>query len=104
MTSRSAARALVALLAISCLSGLVVANDAGTGGDAGSSISTAAWLPAANATYYGNLTASNDTNDYYGVNMSSDGRCDIPFWGRFRPDAVHLIREHDRLKLLDFEL
>ena len=72
MTSRSAARALVALLAVSCLSGLVVANDAGTGGDAGSSISTAAWLPAANATYYGNLTASNDTNDYYGVNMSSD--------------------------------
>ena len=72
MTSRSAARALVALLTVSCLSGLVVANDAGTGGDAGSSISTAAWLPAANATYYGNLTASNDTNDYYGVNMSSD--------------------------------
>ena len=34
--------------------------------------STAAWLPAANATYYGNLTASSDNNDYYGVNMSPD--------------------------------
>tara|TARA_B100001245_G_scaffold29958_1_gene19368 strand:- start:32 stop:529 length:498 start_codon:yes stop_codon:yes gene_type:complete len=51
---------------------VVLANDAGTGGDAGSSTSTAAWLPATNATYYGNLTSSNDTNDYYGVNMSND--------------------------------
>jgi len=29
-------------------------------------------LPATNATYYGNLTASSDNNDYYGVNMSTD--------------------------------
>ena len=74
MTSRGAARALIALLVASCLSGLVVANDAGTGGDAGDSISTAAWLPASNATYYGNLTSwsGNDTDDYYGVNMSTD--------------------------------
>jgi hypothetical protein len=72
MASASVARTLVALLVLSCLSGLVLANDAGTGGDAGGSTSTAAWLPAANATYYGNLTSSNDTDDYYGVNMSSD--------------------------------
>ncbi len=72
MASASAARTLVALLVASCLSGLVLANDAGTGGDAGDSTSTAAWLPAANATYYGNLTASSDNNDYYGVNMSTD--------------------------------
>jgi len=72
MVSASAARTLAALLVVSCLSGLVVANDAGSGGDAGGSISTAAWLPAANATYYGNLTASSDNNDYYGVNMSTD--------------------------------
>ena len=72
MASASAARTLVALLVVSCLSGLVLANDAGTGGDAGDSISTAAWLPASNATYYGNLTASSDNNDYYGVNMSTD--------------------------------
>ena len=72
MASASTARTLVALLMVSCLSGLVLANDAGTGGDAGASISTAAWLPASNATYYGNLTASSDNNDYYGVNMSSD--------------------------------
>ncbi|NQY57717.1 MAG: hypothetical protein HRT86_14760, partial [Ilumatobacteraceae bacterium] len=72
MASASTARTLVALLVVSCLSGLVLANDAGTGGDAGDSISTAAWLPASNATYYGNLTASSDNNDYYGVNMSTD--------------------------------
>ena len=72
MASASAARTLVALLVVSCLSGLVMANDAGTGGDAGDSISTAAWLPASNATYYGNLTSGSDDNDYYGVNMSTD--------------------------------
>ena len=72
MTGVSAARTLAALLVLSCLSGLVLANDAGTGGDAGGSISTAAWLPASNATYYGNLTASSDSDDYYGVNMSSN--------------------------------
>ena len=68
MVSASAARTLAALLVVSCLSGLVVANDAGSGGDAGDSISTAVWLPASNATYYGNLTASSDNNDYYGIN------------------------------------
>jgi len=72
MVSASAARTLAALLVVSCLSGLVVANDAGSGGDAGDSISTAVWLPASNATYYGNLTASSDNNDYYGINMSTD--------------------------------
>ena len=72
MVSASAARTLAALLVVSCLSGLVVANDAGSGGDAGDFISTAVWLPASNDTYYGNLTASSDNNDYYGINMSTD--------------------------------
>ena len=72
MSSRGAARTITTLILLSCFSGVVLANDAGTGGDAGSSTSTAAWLPATNATYYGNLTSSNDTNDYYGVNMSND--------------------------------
>ncbi len=72
MSSASAARTLTALLVVSCMAGLVVANDAGTGGDAGDTLSTAAWLPASNDTYYGNLTSGSDDNDYYGVNMSTD--------------------------------
>ena len=72
MTSRGAVRTITTLILLSCLSGLVLANDAGSGGDAGNSTSTAVWLPATNATYYGNLTSGSDTNDYYGVNMSSD--------------------------------
>ena len=72
MASRGAARTITALIFISCLSGLVLANDAGTGGDAGDTLSTAAWLPASNDTYYGNLTSGSDDNDYYGVNMSTD--------------------------------
>ena len=67
MSSASAARTLTALLVVSCMAGLVVANDAGTGGDAGDTLSTAAWLPASNGTYYGNLTSGSDDNDYYGA-------------------------------------
>lgn len=48
----------------------VLGNDAGSGGDAGNTSSNATNLPATNATYYGNLTASSDTSDYYSVNMS----------------------------------
>ena len=72
MTSRRAASTITALILVSCLSGIVLANDAGSGGDAGGSTSTAVWLPASNATYYGNLTSGNDTDDYYAVNMSNN--------------------------------
>ena len=50
----------------------VLGNDAGTGGDAGNTTSTATPLPATNGTYYGNLTSSSDTSDYYLINMSSN--------------------------------
>ena len=50
----------------------VLGNDAGTGGDAGDTTSTATPLPATNGTYYGNLTTSSDTSDYYLINMSSN--------------------------------
>ena len=50
----------------------VLGNDAGTGGDAGNTTSTATPLPAVNGTYYGNLTSSSDTSDYYLINMSSN--------------------------------
>ena len=69
MASASAARTLTALLVVSCLSGLVLANDAGSGGDVGNSTSTAYSLNATNATYFGNLTDTSDENDYYSVSM-----------------------------------
>jgi NAD(P)-dependent dehydrogenase (short-subunit alcohol dehydrogenase family) len=71
MTSRGAVRTITTLILLSCFSGVVLANDAGTGGDAGNSTSTAAWLPATNSTYYGNLTISSDNDDYYAINMSN---------------------------------
>ena len=70
MTRAFAARTMVALMLLAALSGLVVADDAGSGGDAGSSTSTAVYLPASNATYYGNLS-STDGTDYFGINMSA---------------------------------
>jgi hypothetical protein len=72
MPSSGVARTITALILVSCLSGLVLANDAGTGSDAGNTTSTAAWLPAANDTYYGNLTINSDNDDYYAVNLSNN--------------------------------
>ena len=57
---------------LSMLAMPVLGNDAGTGGDAGNTTSTATPLPATNGTYYGNLTSSSDTSDYYLINMSSN--------------------------------
>ena len=57
---------------LSMLAMPVLGNDAGTGGDAGDTTSTATPLPATNGTYYGNLTTSTDTSDYYLINMSSN--------------------------------
>ena len=70
MTSPYVARTMVAMMLLAALSGVVLADDAGSGGDAGSSTSTAVYLPASNATYYGNLS-STDGTDYFGINMST---------------------------------
>ena len=72
MTRANSARVMVALMLFSAFSAVVVANDAGSGGDAGDSTSTAFYLPASNGTYYGNLTSSTDESDYYAVNMSTN--------------------------------
>ncbi|MDP6318087.1 MAG: hypothetical protein QF500_01700 [Candidatus Thalassarchaeaceae archaeon] len=72
MTRAYVARTIVALMLLSTISGVVLADDAGSGSDAGGSMSTATWLPSSsNATYYGNLSSS-DTSDYFGFNLSSN--------------------------------
>ena len=68
MSRASGARLAVAILVLATISSPVFANDAGTGGDAGNSMSTATPLSAANATYNGNLSTS-DTDDYYSIAM-----------------------------------
>ena len=72
MDSRKRISILVSLLLLSMLAVPVLGNDAGTGGDAGNSTSSATPLPATNGTYYGNLTATSDDSDYYLINMSSN--------------------------------
>ena len=52
--------------------GVVQANDAGSGGDAGGSFSTATNIAATSSIYYGNLSSTNDTDDFYSINMSND--------------------------------
>jgi len=70
MNNRKTTSILVSILMLTMLAIPVLGNDAGSGGDAGNTSSNATNLPATNATYYGNLTASSDTSDYYSVNMS----------------------------------
>ena len=73
--SRQASSALIcSIFLISILSGAALAdNDAGSGSDAGNSMSNATYLPSNNSSvmYYGNLSQGNDTDDYYAINMSS---------------------------------
>ena len=59
----------MSLIMLIVLASPVLGNDAGTGGDAGDSTSTATSLPATNGTYYGNAS-STDSTDYYMINMS----------------------------------
>ena len=61
---------ICSILLISIISIPVLANDAGSGADAGSSPSTATYLPANNSTYFGNLTQGSDTDDYYAINVT----------------------------------
>ena len=65
---------ICSIFLISILSGAALAdNDAGSGSDAGNSMSNATYLPSNNSSviYYGNLSQGNDTDDYYAINMSS---------------------------------
>ena len=62
-------RLLACIFIVSIFSAHSIANDAGSGGDAGSTSGTATALPAANGTYYGNLTSGSDTSDYYSFNI-----------------------------------
>ncbi len=71
MKNHYIAKIFTILLLFSCLSGTVAANDAGSGGDAGGSISAATNLNPVDATYYGNLS-SNDTDDYYAINVPTN--------------------------------
>ena len=66
--SATATRSVVAILLLSSISTLVLADDAGSGSDAGGSSSTATSLSPTNATYYGNLS-STDTADFYSISM-----------------------------------
>ena len=72
MISRKTTSILVSILMLSMLAAPVLGNDAGTGGDAGNSTSTATPLPASNGTYLGNLTVTSDNADYYQINMSQN--------------------------------
>jgi hypothetical protein len=72
MDARKRLSILVSILMLSMIALPVLGNDAGTGGDAGDSLSTATNLPASNATYYGNLSTTGDIDDYYSVNMSNN--------------------------------
>ena len=62
------AQSIVAILLLSTISTLVLADDAGSGSDAGGSSSSATPLNPTNATYYGNLS-STDTSDFYSISM-----------------------------------
>jgi hypothetical protein len=61
-------RSVVTILLLSTISTLVLADDAGSGSDAGGSSSSATPLNPTNATYYGNLS-STDTSDFYSISM-----------------------------------
>ena len=65
----SVGRLLACIVIVSLFSAQSIANDAGSGGDAGSTQGTATALPATNSTYYGNLTSGSDTSDYYSFNI-----------------------------------
>ncbi|MFL2963688.1 MAG: hypothetical protein ACJZ46_05585 [Candidatus Thalassarchaeaceae archaeon] len=72
MASKAKVGILSMLFLFSLFTGVVQANDAGSGGDAGGSFSSATNLGAYSSTYYGNLSSTNDTDDYYSINMSND--------------------------------
>ena len=70
MGRTSGTRLIIAMLVLSSFASFVLADDdAGSGGDAGDTMSTAVSLNATNATYFGNLTTTTDVNDVYSVSM-----------------------------------
>ena len=65
------ARAVVAILLLSAISTIVLADDdAGSGGDAGDSSSNATPLGSYNGTYYGNLSSTDE--DWYSIQMPNN--------------------------------
>ena len=72
MVSKAKAAIIISFFILHLFTGVVQANDAGSGGDAGGSFSTATNIAATSSTYYGNLSSTNDTDDFYSINMSND--------------------------------
>ena len=62
------ARTLATILILSLISSIAVADDAGSGSDAGGTASSSTSLSATNSTYSGNLSAT-DTSDFYSISM-----------------------------------
>ena len=69
MGSAIRAKLVASILVLSMASGLALANDAGSGADAGNLPSSALPLSTQDATYFGNLTTSTDEDDYYSIYM-----------------------------------
>jgi hypothetical protein len=72
MTNRVKVGILTVLLLFSLFTGVAQGNDAGSGSDAGNSFSSATNIGSYSSTYYGNLSSTNDTNDYYSIYMSNN--------------------------------
>ena len=64
----ASARVLATIMVLSLVSSIVLADDAGSGADAGGSSSSATSLSATNSTYSGNLSTT-DTSDFYSISM-----------------------------------
>jgi len=64
----SGLRILITLMFVSAAALPAIGDDAGSGGDAGGSMSSAISLNASNSTYYGNISSS-DTTDFYSMDV-----------------------------------
>ena len=62
------ARTLAIIMILSIISSLAIADDAGSGSDAGGTATSSTSLSATNSTYSGNLSAT-DTTDFYSISM-----------------------------------
>ena len=62
------ARTLATIMILSLISSIAIADDAGSGSDAGGTASSSTSLSATNSTYSGNLS-STDTSDFYSISM-----------------------------------
>ena len=69
MGRRSGLRIIIAIMIVSSAAFPAIGDDAGSGGDAGSSMTSAIPLSPSNGTYNGNLSSSGDTTDYYSIDV-----------------------------------